>query len=267
MIRVVKPPAPASLLKRAAAATRALCEAYELAPDEYKSGARTFAFDSALYASKAVKDGLRDAQHKKCAFCESCFEATGYGDVEHFRPKAGYKQREKDKLKRPGYYWLAYEWANLFYSCQLCNQQFKQNLFPLKDGRRRARSHTHNLDKEKPLLVDPSRLDPADFIEFRGEYAHPTNGSREGITTIEEVLGLNREALVEIRRDRLKDLKVLVLAIDLLRKEVATAPTPDRSDILRDLEEMLQKRLGVTGEYAAMARAYLADFAPSGSGG
>jgi uncharacterized protein (TIGR02646 family) len=205
MIRVVKPPAPTSLLKRAAAATRELCEAYELAPEEYKSGARTFAFDSSLYASKAVKDALRDAQHKKCAFCESFFDATGYGDVEHFRPKAGYRQRQTDELKRPGYYWLAYEWANLFYSCQLCNQQFKRNLFPLKDGRRRARSHTHNLDKEEPLLVDPSRLDPADFIEFREEYAYPMNGSREGVTTI-EVLGLNREALAETRRNRLKDL-------------------------------------------------------------
>jgi uncharacterized protein (TIGR02646 family) len=239
-----------------------LCEAYELAPDEYKSGARIFEFVSSLYASKAVKDALRDAQHKKCAFCESCFDVTGYGDVEHFRPKAGYKQRETDELKRPGYYWLAYEWANLFYSCQLCNQQFKRNLFPLKNGRRRARSHAHKLDKEEPLLVDPSRLDPADFIEFRGEYAHPTNGSREGIATI-EILGLNREALVETRRNRLKDLKALVLAIDLLRKEVATAPTPDRSDLLRDLGDMLQERIGVTGEYAAMARAFLA---PSGSG-
>jgi hypothetical protein len=57
-----------------------------------------------------------------------------------------------------------------------------------------------------------------------------------------------------------------VLAIDVLRKEVATAHTPDRSDKLRDLEEMLQERLKVTGEYAATARAFLADLAPSGSG-
>src|SRR5207248_2896103 len=82
---------------------------------------------------------------------ESFFAHTGYGDVEHFRPKGGYKQRETDELKRPGYYWLAYAWDNLFCSCQLCNQRFKRNLFPLRDGRRRARSHTHKLDKEQPL--------------------------------------------------------------------------------------------------------------------
>ena len=90
----------------------------------------------------------------------------GYGDVEHFRPKGGYKQRRRGPARRPGYYWLAYDWDNLFYSCQLCNQRFKRNLFPLRDGRRRARSHTHRLDKEEPLLVDPAEQDPSKYIGF-----------------------------------------------------------------------------------------------------
>src|SRR5437667_9513338 len=144
MIHVRKPAAPSVLLIRGAAETQRICDAHDC-------GTRAFDFDAGIYAHPTVKDALRAAQYQKCAFCESVFAHTGYGDVEHFRPKAGYKQRDADELRRPGYYWLAYAWKNLFYSCQLCNQRFKRNLFPLKDGRRRARAHTHSLDKEAPL--------------------------------------------------------------------------------------------------------------------
>jgi uncharacterized protein (TIGR02646 family) len=249
MIRIVKPAAPAVLLTKGAAAREKLCEAF-------KNVARTFNFDKTIYAAKEVKDALLAAQHWKCAFCESFVRHISHGDVEHFRPKAGYKQKETDDLKRPGYYWLAYEWDNLFFSCQLCNQSFKQNLFPLKNGRRRARSHTHNLGKEEPLLVDPSRLDPADFIEFREERAHAVAGRLEGETTI-KVLGLNRPEMMEARRRRLQTLRALRDALGLLREQVVTGPTPAQSDRLRTVEELLRASREAAGEYAAMARAFL----------
>jgi uncharacterized protein (TIGR02646 family) len=266
MIPIVKPAAPAVLLTKGLAATQELCKAYEAAPNDYKSGTRSFDFDSSIYAAQEVKDTLRDAQHTKCAFCESFFAHTGYGDVEHFRPKAGYKQTEAHELKRPGYYWLAYDWANLFCSCQLCNQRFKRNLFPLKDGRRRARSHTHKLDKEEPLLVDPSRLDPAKFIEFREEHAHAIKGCLEGETTI-EVLGLNRLELVEARGRRLETLRWLEQLCTLLREKIATAPTANLRSALHAREQDLKASREPASEYTAMARAFLADLAPSGSGG
>jgi hypothetical protein len=265
MIPVVKPAAPPVLLYDGTTATLQLCAAYVSAPGDYHRGARTFAFYASIYADKVVKDALCDAQHKKCAFCESIFRHTGYGDVEHFRPKAGYKQREADELKRPGYYWLAYAWENLFYSCQLCNQRFKRNLFPLKDGRRRARSHRHDLAKEGPLLVDPSTQDPALYLGFREEYAYAVGGCREGEATI-DVFGLNREELVEIRRDRLARLRDLVLLRDLLREKVAAAPTPAFTARLRAVEEVLQSSREAAGEYAAMARAFLDRAAPAGRG-
>jgi uncharacterized protein (TIGR02646 family) len=267
MIPVVRPAdAPPVLLKKGADATRKLCNEYVVAPRDYVSGARSFGFDSSIYGAREVKAALRDAQHRKCAFCESNFDHTGYGDIEQIRPKAGYKQRETDELKRPGYYWLAYEWNNLFYACQLCNQRFKRNLFPLKDGRRRARSHTHDLSKEEPLLVDPCARDPSAYVGFREEYAYAVGGCREGEVTI-EVLGLNREELLEVRRRRLKILKFLVSLRDRLRKEIATAPTPERSEDLREVEEILRASREDGGEYAAMARAFLDRSAPAGAGG
>src|SRR5262249_10499649 len=146
--------------------------------------------------------------------------------------------------------------TNLFYACQLCNQRFKRNLFPLKDGRRRARSHTHNLAKEEPLLVDPSTLDPADFIEFREERAHAIGDCPEGQTTI-AVLGLNRPELMEARGRRLQDLKVLLDLCTLLREKVATTPTPELIARLRDMEKTVQASREATGEYAAMTRDFL----------
>jgi hypothetical protein len=145
--------------------------------------------------------------------------------------------------------------GNLFCSCQLCNQRFKRNLFPLKDGRRRARSHTHRLDKEEPLLVDPS-ADPSRYLGFREEYAYAVGGCREGVTTI-ELLGLNREELVEVRRDRLARLKDLKLLCDLLREKVAASPTPELSAQLARVEATLEVSTEAGGEYAAMARAFL----------
>lgn len=248
MIRVHKPAAPAVLLGRGMAARQQHC-------DEYDSGSRTFDFDDDVYTHQTVKEALRSAQHRKCAFCESFFAHTGYGDVEHFRPKAGYKQREADELRQPGYFWLAYEWDNLFYSCQLCNQRFKRNLFPLKDGRKRCRSHRGDRGNEDPLLIDPGHVDPSTLIGFHEEYAYAVADCAEGRTTI-EALGLNREELAEQRRKRLEDFRVLVTAIRLARKQTALGPSPRLADQLRVLEDLMAKRQEDAGEYAAMARAY-----------
>ena len=60
-------------------------------------------------------------------------------------------------MEQPGYFWLAYVWENLFFACQLCNQTFKQNLFPLANPtKRRARSHMDDLSAEEPLLIHPA---------------------------------------------------------------------------------------------------------------
>jgi hypothetical protein len=106
------------------------------------------------------------------------------------------------------------------------------------------------------LLVDPSLLDPADFIEFREERAHAIGDCPEGQTTI-AVLGLNRPELIEARGRRLQTLKDLLLACTLLREKVATTPTPELLGQLSAIETTLQASREATGEYTAMVRAYL----------
>jgi hypothetical protein len=111
-----------------------------------------------------------------------------------------------------------------------------------------------------PLLVDPSKVDPETYIGFREEYAFAVRGCLEGQTTI-DVLGLNREELAEVRRDRLATLKDLARLCELLREKVAATPTQELSEQLRVWEERLKARREAAGEYSAMARAFLNQFA------
>src|SRR4051812_33987010 len=116
MIRVRRPPAvPAVLRTRGVPAGQAFCSAYNANPADYQSGAEKFPFDAEIYGAEEVKTALRIAQHDKCCFCESKVPHISPGDIEHFRPKAAVRQRPDGPLLRPGYYWLTYEWTNLFF--------------------------------------------------------------------------------------------------------------------------------------------------------
>lgn len=255
MIFIDKPVAPPAVLSSRGVVTAAThCTDHDAAPADYRSGAKKFEFDATIYAAPEVKDVLRTAQQGKCAFCESFVPHIGYGDVEHYRPKAGYKQRKGDTLKRPGYYWLAYDWDNLFFACQLCNEQFKRNLFPLKQGHQRARHHSVTLTDEEPLLIHPVRIDPTAHIEFRQERV--VGVTAEGKESI-RVLGLKRAALSEARGRRLQSLKNLRRVRDLLQDRIAAAPTAALRAELVKIESAITAARESGAEYAAMARAYL----------
>lgn len=245
MISVDKPSQPPAILRnRGRATTASNCTDYNRDPSAYLNGNKTFTFKSNIYGAKSVKNALVKAQHRKCCFCESKVDHVAYGDVEHFRPKAGYKQKQGDPLGRPGYYWLAYAWTNLFFSCQLCNQRFKGNLFPLRDPHQRALSHHDDIMQEELLFVDPGSSDPGAFIGFREEYPYAINGNAVGKTTI-QALGLDRESLNERRRDRLEMLKHI--------KFLAERPGPESLEAQAFLERAIQPN----AEFSAMAIAAL----------
>jgi uncharacterized protein (TIGR02646 family) len=200
------------------------------------------------------------AQRNKCAFCESQFAHVGYGDVEHFRPKAGSRQTPGGKLLRPGYYWLAYSWDNLFVSCQLCNQKFKGNHFPLRNPKLRCRNPSHQLDRERPLLVHPETDDPEAFVTFRGEtaMARRGGGALRGKTTI-TTFGLNRDELRAKRMEILQRLRWMKAMRDKLAARIQSATTPDPDDVkhVTTLSQLLSEACDPASEYSAMARAFL----------
>ncbi len=260
MIRIHRPAkTPAVLLRRGVAECGKSCRRFDRSPDRYKSGEKKFAHKATIYAAAAVKKAMASAQHDKCAFCECKVSALAYGDVEHFRPKAGYQQSREDELHKPGYYWLAYEWSNLLFSCQICNQQGKKNLFPLANPRRRACCHRDDLAAERPLLIDPTQQEPEHFIGFRQEIAFPRNRQRMGKVTI-EVLGLNRESLREKRRDFLAALLLLKKQRELLQRVIAERGDATPVDLVARLHEIDAHFVACredSAEFAAMARCAL----------
>ncbi len=244
MIAIDRPEtAPKILLTKGAALGRKLRRAFD-------RGTRTVAFDREVYGHEQVKTALREAQHGKCAFCESQVAHVAYGDVEHFRPKGGFRQREAGPLERPGYYWLAYSWENLLFACQVCNQRHKRSHFPLLNPKKRARHHRHAVEDERPAFIDPAGEDPAASLSFREEVPFPKN--KRGAATI-EALGLKRGPLNEKRKDRLEELRGnFVLAYALSPEQAAMLA--EEVGLARDV---LRRALEDGGEFAAMVRAAL----------
>ena len=248
MTRVKRSARPPAVLKtRGKDKRRGICSTFTRFERDICNGVRELRFDSSIYGHPTVKQALRQAQFGKCAFCESKIGHVAYGDVEHFRPKAGFQQSPSDPLTKPGYYWLAYEWSNLLLSCQICNQRYKRNLFPLQAPDDRARSHRDDVDRERPLLIDPSTTDPEPHIAFRCEVAYAVDDSALGKTTI-EALGLNREELSERRMELLAKLEALYRIAN--RKPPIPAST--------EAQTFLDRAVQGSAEYAAMARSALA---------
>lgn len=150
-------------------------------------------------------------QHRKCAYCE-CVEQQRRNDVEHYRPKAR-AVRAPGSAATHGYWWLAWCWDNLLFSCRNCNQALaggrgKLDNFPLEVG---SKVHVAEEDPralvghERPLLIDPSVESGVEHIEFErvslqgGFQWRPRarSGSPRGEATI-RVCGLDRDDLVEL---------------------------------------------------------------------
>ena len=251
MIRVVKPAhLPAALVRGVD-----LVQAHEdeLAADPSAGGSkeRPFKFRKTVYGPRAVKVALRNAQHAKCCYCEGKFEAQASGDVEHYRPKTCSRQNQKTKPDYPGYWWLAYEWYNLYYSCENCNRAGKKNLFPLADAALRARSPEDRIDNEGPMLLDPGGDDdPRNHIRFRGAACYAL--TPQGQATI-DLIKLSRGPLTVARNEHLK-------LVDALKTIVATrhaALSDEQIEKVTQAESDLAACKGPAAAYSSMVIDYL----------
>lgn len=166
-----------------------------------------YEIDDNLY--KQCRDLIFAPYANKCAYCEGKIFAQAAGQVEHFRPKSGLRNLKNRAVKigpkeekHPGYWWLAYDPSNLLPACGMCNVYTRKlggkgERFPLPDGGFVATKPGEE-KKEKPLLIHPGREDPAGLfdIDFETGLLIPNNKRAEVCI---EVLGLNREALLEER--------------------------------------------------------------------
>lgn len=241
MIRIIKPKlAPKILRTKGKRKTLANCKSYTKNNKAYDEGKKKFNFDPNIYGHKTVKAALKKAQHDKCCFCESKVTHISYGDVEHFRPKAGVRQKSGASLERPGYYWLAYDWSNLFFSCQLCNQRYKENLFPLIKQGDRAKSHNDDIDIENPIFINPAE-DAEKFISFRAEVIFAIDENPRGKETI-KALGLDRDELNDMRKDCYDKLELIYELANL------KPPVPKS----KNAKELFDRCIQSSSQYASM---------------
>jgi len=224
-----------------------------------------------VYAHDLVRAALEELFHGKCAYCESRVTARSDWPVEHFRPKG----RVAERPDHPGYYWLAYEWTNLYLACTLCNERRrdrarwgdcsfagttggKADQFPLVDEAGRAMSPSYDLDQEKPLLLDPCRDDPADFLGYgvNGEVMAVADNPR-GQATI-DICHLNRSRLCDLRRDVVTVISGVLTILTTGSREISETA---RADFLSLLHQWM---LADSREYAAVARTVFRDPAAFG---
>lgn len=250
MIRVPRPPKtePESLRSQRATDERTAAHTH------FTSKTNKNAFPFKVYASPDVKPALAKLFNDKCAYCEALL-STQPGDIEHFRPKSEIK--EGKQTLRPGYYWLASEWDNLYLSCRDCNGERYQemvdeyvapkggkgNRFPVAPSSRRLKYP--NKSKEEPLLLDPCDDDPEEHLSFptaRQGAVVPRKSGADATRAAEtiRILGLNRVLLAQARKE---SLTFLELPLDTLRQYHADARENPNDPKLRARFEDLKKKL------------------------
>jgi len=153
-----------------------------------------------------VQEPLWRAQYSKCCYCEMR-EQMKRNDVEHFRPK-GRADRAPGRAERHGYWWLAWTWENLLFSCRNCNQApAKWDQFPLAPGSEPLMPEQAPPGGERPLLIDPASESGVEHIQFVWTTLGPTgtarwmprprNGSRKGAWTL-KVCHLDRPDMLDL---------------------------------------------------------------------
>ena len=211
------------------------------------AGNTAFCFDNKVFAHKTVKEQMMEDQHRKCAYCEQ-YKNGDFGCVEHYRPKGGYDLGAGTPLQQPGYYWLAYEWQNLLFSCSECNTSYKRNHFPLVNENARDIEH-RDITNEEPAIINPVTTDPGDHIEFSEFIIRPKmidgQESIQGKTTI-GVFRLNdRNDLKERRRnfwERYQDIHKLLEICQMTQ----------RSDGIAICQRLISEMQGEASEFCGM---------------
>jgi uncharacterized protein (TIGR02646 family) len=203
-----------------------------------------------IYGCREVRKCLDKLFYGKCAYCE--WKPTrSFWDVEHFRPKS--RVHENDHHK--GYYWLAYNWNNLYLSCHFCNRSLKDEKstlgksdhFPLEDENNRSYTPDSPIINEQYLLIDPCSDNPEKYLEFNitGEPIAIDNNKK----AIESIKIYN---LGDIKTNRLREAKInqYLFYIDALQtlKSILNEPIEKnkRKDIenkIKDIEKRSNKML------------------------
>ena len=254
----------------------------------------TFPFKFYKASKDAYKSELIKQFGGRCAYCECQILVGNRGDIEHFRPKSQFTTRD-GKVVRPGYYWLAADWDNLYLSCVNCNQNTTFNIldadnpgviiqrtagkmdqFALLDEAYR-RIEACDIESEEPyrLLIDPCKDRPETLLQFdetgvvRPKAAGGIDKEKAEYSIC--VYVLQRDILVKARREKYLLVMDKIRVVDKTFKYVAKGmreetSDPRQEDDKKDLEIAFMKLLDFLNvetelnDYIGVARQYIEPF-------
>lgn len=224
----------------------------KLLNDEYdKNEADCIKGDHSLdiksYYTKA-RDLLVTRQFNKCCFSEARFNGD-YKHVEHFRPKGRVDDYYTNAQQYPGYYWLSYEWSNLYLCKGVINGTYKRNFFPLKKNSHRNKCHT-DTHVEKTVLIDPATENPRKHIRFRND--EPYGITRRGKLNV-AILGLRDPDFQAAREEHLAILDGLKEGVDAM---LATGLPMTHPSVQKNLT-LLRNSVKKDAEFSSMAIDFL----------
>ncbi len=154
-------------------------------------------FDFSLkFADPEVRESLRMLFYDKCAYCEMpiSFEIGG-AYLDRFRPYSN-AIGQTGEVDPDHYWWLAFEWENMFSCCAQCNRA-KGSRFPIAGGRATPNTYSDMLEDEHPLLLNPCVDFPSEHLIFSKD-GLVSGRTMKGKITI-EIFALNRPELVRLR--------------------------------------------------------------------
>lgn len=175
---------------------------------------------------------LKNIYHNKCAFCEQIVEQ---GHIEHYRPKKKY-------------FWLAYSWDNLLFTCPTCNIN-KDIHFEIlgspgiflntpENVKALNQSGAKYDEIEQPKMVNPEATDPNGNFQFQRDGKILSEDIRFAYTI--EKCKIDRDGLNDQRRKLLnifeRDIKSAIIENDSVESQ-ATQISGILRKFMRDSED------------------------------
>lgn len=201
-----------------------------------------------------VKEQLIREFHGKCAYCETRMFTSDVVNVVHFRPTSGTYFSEK-AYSREHYWWLTFEWGNLYYACQICESN-KRNHFPISGKPARVGKIEAELQREKRLLLDPCNDNPEEELTF-DETGRVLSKTARGKRTI-TLLALNRSQLVAAREKELRNLQSICSHFSyLLAQNKTLDPHETHDHQLAEYIHIFENAVAPFSQFCAMKRQFM----------
>ncbi|WP_186071081.1 hypothetical protein [Burkholderia gladioli] len=212
---------------------------------------------------RAFARHLAKMSYGKCWYSESN-DPQSFFDVDHFRPKKAAKR--SDTAEDDGYPWLAFSIENFRYSAGRSNRLStdeatdltvgKGSWFPLLSGSACATWDDRCLDKEQPVLLDPTVRSDVSLLDI-----DPTDGraipsatclgqmKQLRATKSIELYGLNLGNLISARKRVMRDMEDHYQNL----MDIVGAGT-DMAAVDR-IQEQMRRATSTSAPYARAARA------------